>query len=377
MQFESFLKSLKLIHLSTALVFTILGLDQADAQGAGKYYTGPGNFSGYCPISPCTASNCQVYQYKSGCAFDSPGTCTNCTGIAAGKYFSGSGPGLTDSCVQSACTACPAGKYNVGCSASFAGSCVACSPGNLPVNSYWKEPANATDACPVAPQTVCATGQRNAGYSSTSAGECVACTVVAGYYFTQPTSPTDNCNKVQFTVPPAGQKLVGANSTFPGVVVTCPALANGSYYINASGDPCAAEATASCTDSDCVVGQYKKGCSGGSSGACAPCTGANASQVYITKGSWSNTCQVAGCEKVCPSGQYVVGCGLDGMSSSSLTCGSCTNAVANINYYVGQGGYTPTSCPVSACRVCANGNYLLGCGGTVSGTCTTCTNLVY
>lgn len=350
----------------------------AGAQGANKYYSGPGNYTGYCPISPCTASDCQPYQYKSGCTFNVSGTCTNCTGIPQGKYFSGSGGGLSDSCVQAPCTACPAGKYNSGCSASSAGTCVVCSPGLLPANNYWTVPASATVVCPFAPQTVCPTGQRNVGYTSMYAGDCVSCTPVDGYYFTQPVSPTENCIKVQFTVPPAGQKLVGANSTYPGVVVTCPGLANGTYYINASGsDPCSVDSTAACSDSDCQVGQYKKGCAGGSSGTCAACTGANASQIYITKGGWSNTCQVAGCEKICPTGQYIVGCGVDGISSSALTCGSCTNAVANTNYYVGQGGYTPVSCPVSNCRICPNGNYLLGCGGTASGTCTTCTNAVY
>jgi hypothetical protein len=348
------------------------------AQGSNKYYSGPGNYSGYCPISLCTASDCQPYQYKLGCTFNVSGVCTNCTGIVQGKYFSSSGAGLTDSCIQSLCTSCAAGKKNVGCSASSAGTCVECAPGLLPVDNYWTVPANALDVCPYAPQKVCTAGQKNVGYNSTYAGDCVSCTVVNGYYFSQPLRPVEDCIKIQLASPPAGQKLVGANSTYPGVVVTCPVLANGTYYINGSGsDPCAAASTAPCTDSDCQIGEYKKGCSGGSSGVCAPCTGANASQVYSSRGSWSNTCQVAGCEKICASGKYVVGCGVDGISSSALTCGSCTNAIVNVNYYVGQGGYTPTSCPVSICRLCDNGNYLVGCGGTASGTCTTCTNTIY
>lgn len=360
---------------SVLLVCGLLGWlsGQARAQGVNKYYNGPGNSSGYCPIKTCTAADCQPYQYKSGCLFDSPGTCTDCTGIAAGKYFSGSGTGLTDACVQALCTACPAGTYNSGCSASSAGSCVACNSNNLPANNYWKVPASATDACLYAPQTVCLAGQKNVGYNSTYEGRCVSCTVVDGYYFNPPINPTENCIKTAFPVPPTGQMLVGANSTFAGVIMSCPQLANGQYYTSGV-NPCTA---ASCSDSNCKIGQYNQGCSGTNNGTCAPCTGANSSQIYVTKGSWSNTCQVGGCVKVCASGQYVVGCGVDGISSSDLTCGSCTNAVANINYYVGQGGYTPGSCPVSVCIVCNNGNYLLGCGGTASGTCTACSNTIY
>ena len=358
--------------LSVGVLLGWLG-GQAEAQGANKFYTGPGNTSGYCPISACTAANCQPYQYKSGCAFDSPGTCTDCTGITAGMYFSSSGTGLTDACVKSPCTACPAGTYNTGCSASSAGSCVACVSNNLPANNYWKVPANATDACPYAQQTVCPAGQQNVGYNSTYEGRCVGCTVVAGYYFTPPITPTETCSKVLFPVAPTGQILVGANATFAGVIEPCPLLANGLYY---PPGPTSCS-SAACSDSSCRIGQYNKGCSGTNNGTCAPCTGANSSQIYVTKGGLSNTCQVDGCVKTCAAGQYVVGCGVDGISNSDLTCGSCTNAVVNVNYYVKQGGYTPGSCPTSNCIICSNGNYLLGCGGTASGVCTACSNTVY
>ena len=362
------------------LVGTLLGCcSLVSAQGNNKYYTGPGNFSGYCPISACTASDCHAYQYKSGCSFNSSGTCTNCTGLAAGKYFSSSGTGLTDNCIQTRCADCGAGFYNLGCSASSAGTCVACSAGLLPAHNYWTVPADATVVCPYTNQSVCPPGQKNTGYSSTSSGTCSACpALAAGFYFTLPTSPTENCNTAAQEVCPAGKVNVGYSSSSAGTCQNCPALQNGKYYVanTASNTDCAA-ATRDCSDEGCSIGQYKKDCAGTNSGVCAPCTTANASQIYVSTGGWSNTCLVSGCVKTCPIGEYAFGCGAAGMVSSSLTCAKCTNSVANVNYYVEHGGYTPTSCAVSACRVCANGNYLVGCGGTASGECTVCTNTIY
>jgi hypothetical protein len=72
----------------------------------------------------------------------------------------------------------------------------------------------------------------------------------------------------------------------------------------------------------------------------------------------------------------VVACGLAGSTSATVTCGNCTNNAVNVNYYVGQGAYTPGSCPLSACRICDNGNYLIGCGSVNSRGCTACTNIV-
>jgi hypothetical protein len=166
---------------------------------------------------------------------------------------------------------------------------------------------------------------------------------------------------------------VGHSTTNAGTCQPCVGLVAGTYYTanTAYNSSCP---TTSCID-DCAVGQYKKDCNGTSMGACAPCTTANASQVYVTSGSWSNTCQVAGCVKTCPSGQYVSGCGALGATVSTLVCGSCTNNIPNINYYVGQGAYTSISCPISVCRTCDNGNYLIGCGGTNPGGCTACNNV--
>jgi hypothetical protein len=365
------------MRLATLVALLFCYLNPVESQGVNKYYTGPGNYSGYCPIQSCTASNCQAYQYKSGCTFNTSGVCTNCTGLVAGKYFSSSGTGLTDNCIQSKCTDCQAGFYNSGCSASSAGTCVACSGGLLPANNYWTVPADATAVCPYTAQAVCLAGEKNIGYDSTSSGTCSPCPAPAtGFYFTLPTSPTENCATKKQTLCPAGQVNNGYSHVSAGTCQNCVGLINGKYYINNTA-PSSNCPTSDCVDTGCATGQYKKGCTGTSSGVCAPCTNANASQVYVSTGSWSNTCLVDGCVKICPSGQYVVGCGLDGIVSSALTCGSCTNAVPNVNYYVRQGGYTPTSCPVSACMVCDNGNYLLGCGGTASGTCTKCTNTVY
>lgn len=375
--------------LFTGLLFWWVGnlgiIRQAGAQGTNKYYTGPGNYTGYCPIAACSAANsgCTSYQWVSGCSFNVSGACTACTGIQPGKFFSSSnGAGLTDNCIQSSCTPCIAGAYNSGCSATSAGSCLTCSAGLLPANSYWTVPANATVVCPYTAQTVSAPGYVTVGANATFPGTSVACSAIASnLYFTTPASPTENCVTANKTICGAGLKNVGSSTISAGACQACLGQVAGTYYINnpAYDSNCP---TAACVDTDCAIGQYKKDCTGTVSGTCASCTTANASQVYVTKGSWSNTCQVDGCVKTCPIGQYISNCGVGGVTTAALTCSNCTNAIPNVNFYYTQGTYTPGSCLVSPCRVCDNGNYLVGCGsvassGTASGMCNTCSNTVY
>lgn len=366
----------------TLLALLCIGcIEKVTAQGLNKFYTGPGNVTGFCPIGQCSvgSAGCKPYQWVSGCGFNLTGVCNNFTGVQPGYYFSGSsGSGLSNSeGVQSPCTSCPASQYNSGCSASSAGSCVTCNPAILPANNYWTIPPNATVTCPYAAQLVAPPGFKTVGQNSTYAGYLVGCPALgAGLYYPPPVLPTEVCTSASFTVCPAGQKLVGYSQTAAGTCQACPATANGSYYApNAAFD--AVCVASSCVDTDCAIGQYKNGCTGTNSGTCAPCTTANSSQVYSTKGGWSNSCQVAGCVKTCPIGQYIVGCGTAGMVSSGLTCGNCVNSVANVNFYVDQGAYLSNSCPTTACVPCTNGNYLVGCGNLSSGVCTVCTNTVY
>ena len=361
--------------------FVLLCVSQADAQGANKFYTGPGNVTGFCPIGQCSVASagCKTYQWVSGCGFNLTGVCNNFTGVQPGYYFSGSsGSGLSNSDgVQAPCTACSASQYNSGCSASAAGVCTTCNPASLPVNNYWTIPPNATVTCPYTAMPKAPAGSKYVGQNSTYGGYLVGCPApAAGLYYPAPVLPTEVCVTASQLLCPAGQKNVGYSSISKGVCQACPATASGTYYgPNAAfSSNCV---TSACVDTDCVIGQYKMGCTGTSSGTCAPCTTANASQVYSTKGGWSNICQVVGCVKTCPIGQYIFGCGSPGMTLSGLTCGNCINSVPNVNFYVSQGAYLSNSCATTGCVPCSNGNYLVGCGNLSSGVCTACTNVAY
>ena len=355
---------------------------QAGAQGANKYYTGPGNYSGFCPIRACSVTNsgCATYQYVSGCSFNVSGTCTDYTGITPGKYFSGSsGSGLSNSeGVQAMCTPCAAGTKNPGCSASSAGSCVGCS--GLPANNYWTVPPNATVVCPYAAQAVAAPGFKITGQTDTTPGTPSTCTAVSALlYFTLPILPTENCVTAPKTICPAGTKNTGSSATLPGACPVCTNQVPGTYWINntAYTDNCPSTV---CVN-DCPMGQFRKFCTGTVAGSCSSCTTANASQVYVTNGNWTDSCKVDGCAKSCPTGQYISNCGVAGITAATLTCSNCNNNVANVNFYWTQGSYLIGSCTVSPCMVCPNGNYLAGCGsvassGLAAGTCNTCTNTV-
>lgn len=377
------------MHSPVPLVGLLLGLallvDKAGAQGANKYYTGPGNYTGYCPIGTCSVANsgCATYQYVSGCTFNTSGVCTDYTGITPGKYFSGSsGLGLSNSeGVQTMCTPCGAGSSNPGCSASSAGSCVTCSAGLLPANNYWTVPPNATVVCPYAAQAVAAPGFKITGQNSTFAGVSVSCSAVSTLlYFATPILPTENCVTAAKTICAAGNKNVGSSTISAGACQACSNQVPGTYWIanTAYTDNCP---SAICLDS-CGVGQYRKFCTGIVSGTCSPCTTANASQAYVTSGNWTDSCKVDGCVKTCPTGQYISNCGANGITQATLTCSNCNNNVANVNFYWTQGSYLIGSCTVAACKICDNGNYLVGCGSVASsglsvGTCTTCTNTAF
>lgn len=353
----------------------------AQTPAAGSFYSGPGATIGSstsCPVQSCTTVTpaCTPYQYRKDCGFNSSGTCTACTGIAAGKYFDNAEQILTDSCTQTLCHACSAGSYNSGCSATSAGTCTACNPSTPPTGQYFITPPNATSQCVTAPFPVAEAGYKYVGQTSTSMGTLTPCGAIASnLYYTKPVSHTENCVTAAKTVCQAGNKNVLSNSTYQGDCIPCTSQVNGTYWINntAWDSDCP---TANCVDTDCSIGQWKSGCTGTSSGTCTACTTANASQIYSTKGGWANTCLVANCEKICASGQYITGCGVNGATSATLSCAACTNAVNNVNFYVGQGGYLSTSCPTTQCQTCSNGNYRAGCGGTSEGTCVGCTNTI-
>jgi len=219
---------------------------------------------------------------------------------------------------------CNAGFQNVGYTSTFAGTCTACT--GLPYGQYWTTPSSYSYVCNYLPQSICLAGQYNPSFSSTSAGSCSGCsTVTGGFYYIANTNVTMGC------------------------------------------------ITAACSDASCNLGQYISLCTGTFAGTCAACLNPiTSSQEYTGKGSWTGTCPVLGCPLNCPTGQWTSGCG---SISSATSCSVCTNSVPNVNYYVaGTSGYNSTSCPTTTCPVCANGNYLMGCGNISSGVCTQCTN---
>ena len=357
----------------------------ADAQtpNAGSFYSGPGATIGSstsCPVQSCTAITaltpaCAVYEYRDSCGSNSSGTCKACTGVADGKTFVNSVPTTSNTCTQVPCTPCPAGSRTNGCSASSAGSCVICNPSIPPTDQYFITPPNATSQCVTEAFPVAPVGFKYVGQNSTFMGTLTPCGAIAdNQYYAKPLLYTDNCVKADKTNCPAGQQKVESNSTSDGRCIPCTNQANGTYWVpsTAWNEICP---SAACVDTDCSVGQWKQGCSGTSSGTCAACTTGNASQIYATKGGWSNNCQVANCVKTCSKGEYILGCGLSGANSSTITCAPCTNSMVNVDFYLDQGSYLPTSCPTSPCATCPNGNYRSGCGRLSEGTCEGCTNL--
>lgn len=348
-----------------------------DAQGAGKYYSGPGTTAGVssCPISVCSYASCQPWQYLSGCTFNSSGTCTNCTlpAVAAGYYYSGTG-GLNNNCAVSACLLCPPGQMNVGCGPGNMGSCVACST-PLTAGNYWT--ANTlTVQCVQLAQTKCSAGFYTTGANATTPGSCSPCSNVLTLplynYWTTPLDSLYTCAYLPQTTCNTGFKsslVASPSTTSDGTCSPCPATGWGYYYISNS-NPLSNCPTAVC-DGSCPIGQFKNGCGGISAGACQSCTTASPTQVYSTNGNLTDTCQVQGCTRVCPIGQYISGC--QG-PASGMSCQVCTNSVPNVNYYTGMGAYNATSCPVANCPICSSGYWTKGCGNTTSGTCEFCTN---
>ena len=353
----------------------MFGVVDAQGPGAGRYYSGPGNSTGSCPISTCSYSACSAWQYLSGCTFNSSGTCTNCTlpAVTPGYYYSATGE-LSNNCVLSACLTCPPGQMNVGCGPGNQGSCVSCAASLTPGN-YWVS-NTPTVQCNQTQQTVCPPGYYTTGATSTLPGGCTACSTVmslpAYNYWTTPLTSLYTCSYTSQTTCPTGQVnsiVTTPSSTSTGSCSNCPATAWGYYYVP-NTNPGSNCPTAVCRG-DCPVGQYNSNCGGTSSGSCVNCTTATGNQVYSTGGNLTNTCQVVGCTLACSAGQYISGCG---GPQSGMSCQPCTNSIPNVNYYTGMGAYNSTSCNTASCPVCNNGFYNAGCGGTSMGSCSYCTN---
>ena len=341
------------------------------ATTAGLYYPTPTSASANCVTASCSAVSpaCGQTERRTGCSGSSSGSCTTCGAVPANSYWNHTLN--SDTCSSTAWMTCTQDQYRTGTSTTSSGTCTACT--GLTAGNYWSHALNSA-TCSSTAWVSCTQDQSRSGNSTTSAGTCTACTGLTSDKYWSHALNSATCSSSSKTICAAGKQNTGSSTTSAGVCTAdCTGQVNGTYWIaNTAWNVCT---SANCVDTDCQVGQWKSGCTGTSAGTCAACTTANASQIYSTRGGWSNTCQVVNCEKVCSTGQYIVGCGTFGATSSTLTCASCNNAPVNQKFWAGQGAYLPDSCPTSACESCPNGNYRSGCGGLSRRDCMNCNNL--
>ena len=375
--------------LGLCLLCWVLGaVVPVSGQGTGFYYNGNGGTGGSastCSKIACSFNSCTAGKKLSGCTGGSPGSCVACTNtIPAGQRYSPTfpAPNADGNCPLVACTPCAAGFYNVGCGGGDGtsdGTCTACPAGSLGATKYWGPNADATSNCPQLDRKVCTSGFYTTGSSTTAEGICTACTgLTAKNYWVAPTIWSYTCTQAAQTKCPDGQRnsvVTTPQTTSAGTCSACPALTNNGLYYGPNVDSTSNCPTVACSDSACSVGQYIKDCGTvspfTSPGTCSACTGTiTSTQVYSTKGSWNDNCAVSGCPTTgCILGQYVTGCG---GPPSALGCANCANAVAGSTFYSGI-GYNST-CGLSNCRTCSNGQYTKGCTVLVDGTCDACTN---
>ena len=363
------------VMLIRALMLSLISLISfisTAAQSAGKFYTGPGSaVDQRCPIGTC-ATNCPVWQYRKGCAFNYSGDCADYTGLAVNKYFSATG-GLSDTCVQSAHKVCDAGYVNLNMNSTYEGDCTPCT---VVVGYYFAAPTSPSDTCAaqLREKAACGPGNKDVAYDNKLLpANCQACTGLSAgsYWTTQSRSACISAVKTTCNIYYALSDY--SNPITPGTCVRCDDPPAGVYYV-ANTAPSATCSQQSCTADDCIIGQYKWGCCNSNPGMCKPCTNGGATQIYTSTGSYPNICQVQGCSLPCAKGEYISGCGEAGAVQSSLKCKACNNSVTDHTYYTDTGGYTYNSCPTTGCPVCPIGFYTFGCGGVSAGQCTECTN---
>ena len=361
----------------TSVVSVVIGavfLAAVQAQAPGKYYSGSGSAAdGTCPMTSCPM-DCQPWQWRKGCTFNSSGYCTDCTGLGTDKYFVATG-GLTDSCTQTSQRTCSAGFVNLNKNSTFEGSCTPCT--SISAGYYFTTPASPRSTCAdqTAPRNPCAVGYKDDNYNNQYlAPSCTLCTgISAGYYWVSRTP--GQCTSDPKPTCSTGFALTSYTDPFVnGTCVACTAVQNQYFVPNpVASATCSMQA---CTDSGCQIGEYRASCGGSFAGVCTKCTNGNASQIYTSTGGLNNICLVDGCQKTCDKGQFIAGCGVPGNRLTDLTCQNCNNSRTNYTYYTGMGGYLIDSCPTTPCPTCPWGFYTLGCGDLSAGVCSRCTNTV-
>jgi len=208
--------------LACLIVVYLLWLPVVSAQPPGSFYSGPGStMDGSCPLTSC-ALNCQRWQYRKGCSFNSSGFCADCTGLTFHKYFSLSG-GLTDSCVQSPQKTCTAGYVNLNRNSTFEGDCTLCAPPTA--DYYFTTPSSPSSGCESALRNPCAVGYRDANYNNPFLPpNCTQClNIPEGHYWVSRTP--GQCTSERKPTCPTGHYLTGYNDPMQnGTCLPCDRL---------------------------------------------------------------------------------------------------------------------------------------------------------
>lgn len=251
---------------------------------------------------------------------------------------------------------CPQGQYLASCGGSNPGHCLSCTSMQPTANMTWIDyyRANISNASNLLP---CGTVCRN------------------GFYRVNQTSCL-SCSELQPSLCGPGSVLVNCGpGRSTGTCQDCSGLGSRMYW---TGNQCQQASCASLA-ATCPPGTTLQGCGGKSKGSCVPCPFAKPANAIAWKASGCNfTCNIGSfvntssnacvdCNTLsCPLGQYLAGCGIDGVSQGS--CTACQQ--------LGLGLYfsKPNTCRSARCdsTVCSRTQKLVGCGYGEPGTCVDC-----
>jgi len=265
---------------------------------------------------------------------------------------------LKNRCIQCNYAACDGGFTLSGCGGDQAGTCVPCPADNLVPNSDWLNVRMAGSVNITKPSVTCSTVCKFGFHRKTTTSQCLA------------------CDEIEKTKCGVGKILNGCGpGQGTGTCESCPPPAFNMYF---TGNKCQ---QAPCTDKAalCPPGTALQGCGGSSSGQCVACPTALPGSAVTWKSGCdflcapgyyanktSNTCNQCDSGTQCGRGQYVVGCGIDGVSNG--TCTKCPPLGRGLYYAPGKG------CDATRCNplTCASDQKLVGCGYGEVGFCTSC-----
>ena len=255
--------------------------------------------------------------------------------------------------------ACPGGYTLTGCGQDQPGRCTPCSTSSKDPNSDWINPRLAVFTVSKASVT-CATICKFGFYRNTTNNQC------------------NSCSDLERRSCTAGQTLASCGpGSSSGTCQNCPPAAFNMYF---TGNQCM---QASCLDraAGCPAGTTLQGCGGASMGSCVACSGglpagalgwksAGTCDYFCQQGSYrnnaTNTCSQCNSLTQCPTGQYLSGCGIDGVSNG--TCLPCSPLGRGL-YYASGATCQPIRCNA---MTCAASQKLVGCGYGLPGSCASC-----